>query len=331
MKRKYVVAVLLIYVLIACTFFSVKIEKTMMTQVTAVTVDSVEKVEIPITALFRDENGQYLYHAEEGVGWLEGLRAQECEDNTYTVDYYRQVVDGSSLWDQTVILSASRQPKIGEKVNVLEQRETVTDLYLFVYPEGVPASLSESTNANLTLQSLNAALIEVSDAQMPFLEHDVKNQFEAYQREGWKAYSLQSVEKMAESFPKAILAFVLFLIPVMLLLLTCILPQTGSKLLWINIGASAVALVGIFALLSSIDLPPSLVPVDNIFDFTHYTNILSEIESALAQLQYGNTLDIMRQSAASSVWVAIIGCGVAALLLMAEVLLWKTQRRKDVL
>ena len=326
MKRKYIVAVLLFYVLGVCTLFSVKIEKAMMTQATAVTVDTIEKKDIPITALFRDESGNHLYYAEEGLGWLEGLRVQECEDYNYTVDHYRQSIDVGFLWNQTVILSASRQPKIDERVNILWERQRVADRYLFLFTEEIsPEDFAEKA----LLQSGKAFLTEEPDAKAPFLEKEAKDRQESFSRQEYRIYSLNDAEQMAQSLPEIASVVALSFLPVLLLMFTCIAPQKKPTLFWINLFLSAAALAGAAFILPKIQLPPSWMPAENIFDFAHYRAVFAQIRGGLQALQYEKTLDIFARAHTDTVWAAVAAACISLLAVGAEVWAWKRLQKKQ--
>ncbi len=325
MKRKYIVAVLLFYVLAACTLFSVKIEKAMMTQATAVTVDTIEKKDIPITALFRDESGNHLYCAEEGLGWLEGLRLQECEDYNYTVDYYRQIVDGGFLWNETVILSASRQPKIDERVNILWERQRVADRYLFLFAE---EPLPDSLAGKALLQSGKAFLIEEPDAKAPFLEKEAKDRQESFSRQEYRIYSLNDAEQMAQSLPSIVSVVALSFLPVLLLLFTGIAPQKKPTLFWINLCFCTVVLAVIAYTLPKIQLPPSWMPAENIFDFAHYRAVFAQIRGGLQALQYEKTLDLFARAHTDTVWAAVAAAGISLLAVGAEAWAWRQLQKE---
>ncbi len=324
MKRKYIVAVLLFYVLTICTLFSVKIERSMMTQATAVAVNTKENTDIPITALFRDTGGTHLYYAEEGIAWLEGLRSQECDSNYYAVDHERQIVDGRHLGGKTIILSASRQPQSDERVNILQERQMAADRYLFLFTEEIPA---DALTNKILLQEASVFLTEEPEAYTPFFEHEVKNHQAGLAGMEYKVYSLNDAEQMARSLPGIVLVVALSLLPVLLLLFTCIAPQKGRILFGINLSLSVAVWVAVAFILSKIELPPSWMPPESILDFTHYRVISSQIKGTLETLQYDKTLTVFAQSETDAVW-ALITAGIVTLLAVGgEIWIWTAKRR----
>lgn len=325
MKRKYIVAVLLFYVFGICTLFSVKIERAMMTQATAFTIDSIDKMEIPISALFRDAGGSQLYYVEEGIAWLEGLRAQKCDANYYSVDYSRQIIDGSFLGGQTVILSASRQPENDERISILQERQTVADRYLFLFAEEIP---TDGLPNKILLQDTSAFLTEEPNAKAPFLEHEVKGQHAELAGMKYKIYSLNDAEQMAQSLPKIIGLFAFSLLPILLLLFICITPQKNQVLFWINLCVSVTALAVTAYTLPKIQLPPSWMPAENIFDLAHYRTMVTQIKDGLQVLQYDKTLDVFAKAHADTVRAVIAAVGVSLVAVGAEVWIWKRLRKE---
>ncbi len=326
MKRKYIVAALLFYVFGICTLFSAKIEKSMMTQATAVTIDTIDKMEIPLTALFRDAGGSDLYYAEEGIAWLEGLRAQECDSNYYSVDHSRQIIDGSFLGGQTVILSASRQPKNDERINILWERERIADRYLYLFAEECSP---EDLSGKILLQSAEAILTEEPDANAPFFEEEAKDRQADLYGQKYNIYSLNDAEQMAQSLSKIIVLFAFSLLPILLLLFICIVPQRHAVLFWINMCLSATVLVIIACILPKIQFPPSWMPAENIFDFAHYRAMFTQIKDGLQALRYDKTLEIFAQAYKDAVWVAIAATSVSLLAVGAEVWTWKHCEKKS--
>lgn len=325
MKRKYIVAVLLFYVFGICTLFSIKIERSMMTQATALKIDSIDKMEIPITALFQDAGGSYLYYAEEGIAWLEGLRAQECDSNHYSVDHSRQIIDGSFLGGQTIILSASRQPENDERINILQERQRIADRYLFLF---AGACSPEGLSGKILLQSAEAILTEEPDAKTPFLEEEVKDRQADLYGQKYNIYSLNDAEQMAQSLSKIIELFAFSLLPILLLLFICIAPQKSPVLFWINLCISATVLAVMAYTLPKIQLSPSWMPAENIFDFGHYRAMFTQIKDGLRTLQYEKTLDIFTQSQRGAVWATIASVGATLLAVGAEVWIWKLLRKE---
>lgn len=322
-KRKYIVAVLLLYIFGICTLFSVKIERSMMTQATAIKIGPKDTREIPATALFLDESGSHLYYAEEGIAWLEGLRTQKCDANLYSVDYLRQIIDAGYLGGRTVILSASRQPKSDERVNILWEREKTADRYLYLFAEG---GSPENVTGKVLLEGGRSVLTEEPDANAPFFQEEAKDrQADLYGQE-YTIYSLNDAEQMAQSLPAIVGMIALSVLPVLLLLFICIAPQKRPMLFWINLCISAAVWLAAAFILPRIQLPPSWMPGESIFDFAHYRDMFAQIKDGLQVLQYDKTLDIFARAHTDTVWTLIAAAGTSLLALGAEVWAWKRQK-----
>ena len=113
---------LILYILIACTIVSAWIEATMMTQVeqgpvnTKAAHEAVTR-ELPLRSLFADQEGLHLYEIYDGTGWESGKRIREVSGWSLT----GECVSISGFPDTAYVFSATRQPKAGEQVLVLEK------------------------------------------------------------------------------------------------------------------------------------------------------------------------------------------------------------------
>ena len=130
MKRAVSISMLIGYLLIVCTLLSLKIESTMMVQAVTHPLNAVTENTVSDSALFSDGHGKHLYYVEEGIGWDDGLRVKEFEEDLYSHNLGTRTVELSMYYDWNVIVTASRQPQAGEKIEIIENRSTEQDHYL---------------------------------------------------------------------------------------------------------------------------------------------------------------------------------------------------------
>lgn len=323
MKRAVSISMLIGYLLIVCTFLSLKIENTMIIHAVTHQLNAVTENTVSDSALFSDDSGKHLYYVEEGIGWDDGLRVKEFEEDLYSHNLGTRTVDLSMYYDWNVIMTASRQPQAGEKIQVIENRSTERDLYLLVYPNGTPSNLSAITEAKLIAVSDNAAVVELENATTPFFEHEAKSILAPYQQQGWRIYSLNCVAQFVECIPTFVLAFVLLLIPLFLLVPSCMIRHSKATVLWINAGISSVLMAIAFYFISPITLPISLLPANHIFDWNHYSLIFSEIGTALRQLELTDTMFMLENAGNTAIWIISVGIGIVTLFAIFELLLQK--------
>lgn len=297
MKRAVSISMLIGYLLIVCTLLSLKIESTMMIQAVTHPLNAVTENTVSDSALFSDGHGKHLYYVEEGIGWDDGLRVKEFEEDLYSHNLGTRTVELSMYYDWNVIVTASRQPQAGEKIEIIENRSTEHDHYLLFYPNGTPDSLSAITEAKLIAVGDNAAIVELENARTPFLEHEAKAVLAPYQQQGWRVYSLNCVTQFADYIPTLTLTLVLLLIPLVSLVLSCIMRHSQAIVLWINAGIAFILMAIAFYLISTITLPSSLLPANHIFDWNHYNLLFSEIGTALKQLDLLDTFPCLKMLA----------------------------------
>lgn len=310
-KRICYICLLVGFLLIGCTFLSHRVEETMMTQAVAKKLVGFDIV-LPGSVMFEGSGKPTLYAAEEGLGWNTGIRATEVSDRSYEImeNGMLKLSGGSG----TIIYTASREPLVGQRVNILDERASAPDRYLVLYLNGVPAKHDLPKDASPVKRSDSAILLEIPESALPFMEHEAKGKFGSIRGLQWRIYSLTDLEQLVGSLPLIALAAVLAAIPPVLFLLGVLLPhrQTGKDLmLRFHIGYGAASLAGFVGLLYAIRLPCSLVPADNIFQWEHYTAELSAVLSALEQLEELQLASLLNRVQTQSGW--ILAAGAAAL------------------
>ena len=119
---------LILYLLIACTILSAKIEEEMQTQV--ITTDyPVEKnksgnIQVSMNYLYQDANGgTHLFYVEEGTRWVRGNVSKELSPMEYTAGKdanMQPVVFVSANRDWSFVAVASRFPLDGRGVEICD-------------------------------------------------------------------------------------------------------------------------------------------------------------------------------------------------------------------
>ena len=325
-KRIGYLCMFLAFLLIGCTFLSRRVEETMMTQA-VVKHFSGSNITIPGKVLF----DMVLYDAEEGLGWNTGLRASEVSPTAY-----ERMSDGSLKMDYgsiDVIYTASRVPVPGERVNRIVtdkkgNRETAPDQYLVIYCDGVPQKHDIPEELSLVKRNENAMLLEAAESPVPFLEHEAKGKFSMIWGMEWRIYSMTDLEQLINSLPLITLAAVLAVIPLALFLLGLCLPPTDigkDPVLRLQLGVGISFLAGFIGVLYAIRLPSSLMPVDMIFHWDHYTSQLQLALNALELLEEPGLAQLLVQSRTSAILILVSGGFMLAVLLTLSAVLHKRQ------
>lgn len=296
-RRTLCVVCLVLYILISCTLFSLKIEDEMLTQVEILNVRKSaawgQSVSIPQTALFKDEKGRHLYEVIEGSGWESGLRVREISSNDYDLDMESGAVRLPGGRDYFLITTASRQPIEGELVEIVEanKEEPVSDRLLFVYPDGVPAELETSADMQVLEKTAQAILVQTEREDAPFFEHKQKAQCPSMAGKNWRIYSVNTLENFWKQLPLIVLIVGLLLCIVLLWFFfsfICRLTECFGKMLLFTGMASLIAFALEYAIISFIDLPAAVLPDTNILHISHYVCELRTIYIGLESLpNYG--------------------------------------------
>lgn len=329
---------LAIYLLIFCTFVSQKIEVEMLTEVKVKTIKGSlmwgQNIVLNTGVLFR-EAGDQLFELQEGTGWESGLRVREISENDYWIEEGngREFVSMIGGKDHTFILSASRLPQDGELVKIFEKMTTVEDTFLAVYPFGLPEYETLPNNVTLAAQSDTALLLSMGKAEEPFMEHGVKGGILAPLKDdwAWRVFSLRAVEDFLGQLPVLAVLLLILLIPGILWAVSCILLRRSKTCLLINAAIALILLCCLPFVLQAIDLPASLLPVDNILDFSHYSGEFSMILDSLKTLGGAGqlTLDLAAQTGVQSILILVGGtlfaCGLGAI----ETVLHRRSRKRE--
>lgn len=325
MKRKVLcVFSLILFLLIFCTFLSMKIEVEMLTQVEVKTINGSKiyfgNIELPISVLFKDEYQSHLYEVVEGTGWESGMRIQEIASQQYQVSEETQLVTLSPGQDYSFVLTASRQPSYGELVEIIEEPETAPDTYLVYYQSGVPEYEVLPEQTVLLAQSENALLLSVEEAVFPFFEHRAKNMLNTINAPDMRVFSLTEVEDFLTQLPLLTLLAILLIVPVMLWAAACIFSGWDHSriIVLLNTILIILTLCLLPQLLEQINLPASLLPSDNILDVSYYRTTFGVIFDIFEELEMVSSMKMKEAAISQVVGIWRISGGVTGVLIFAE-------------
>ncbi len=343
MKKKALCAFsLILYILIAFTFLSLKIEEEMITLVQVREIDpkkySSGTVEMPLKVLFEDTQGSrlHLYEVIDGTGWESGLRIREIPRGYWSIHTPEELTMPGGDNYRRVVQSASRQPTPGERTKIMPSRpERADDLYLAVYAREIPEVLELPSAVEVAARSDSALLLNATNMITPFFEHQAKG-MAVHTDMAKRIFSLTDVTQFLENLPLIVLLACTLLAPLPIWLLSCLLAGSAHKnryFLLLNTAAVIGLLAAAIALMGKIDLPSSLLPPVNIFSFDYYKAEFSQIFSALDGL--GNVAPdvtwlagVIPQRARHA---AAVGLGLTAAFLLAEALalLLRARRQRE--
>lgn len=320
MKRRVLcVFSLIAYLLCACTILSRKIEGEMMVEVqseTRNTKESGSSTAVNISAVFSDGEENHLYQIVDGTGWETGLRVRELPRSQWALGNAgsRLYADISGGEDYRLILSASRQPTEGEKVRIVDAFETVADQYLAVYPNGVPEPPELPLHLTEIGRSETALLLECPDGKLPFLPQTVKTS-SATTDMAQRIFSLTEAERFLAALPSVAAVVPTMIFGLLLWGFSCCLSVHAEKykgLLWLNAALAAGSLGVLAYLLGQFDLPASLLPADNIFQWQYYCEEFNTLLRALRSMGMENHPLFSQQETMTANAMAVIRKGILA-------------------
>ena len=318
---------LVLFLLVACTILCAEIEDTMMTHAIVKQESGMEfEVKLQPSSIFEDMMGTHLYELTEGVGWNTGLRAVEVPESYYNAE----ALSCSSFGKWEYIMSASRQPREGERIMVWALQRDMTkeeDTYLLYYPMGIldfEAMVKEGyiseydyekvmSGLEILEQNEQSMLVRVERGTLPYTEQMAKTELSTLEGMDWRIYRIKDVEKLLSSLPLIALVIIAVAFPIALWAYTCWLSrkeEENATLIKINAGVIAGMLIVLLILMKIIDLPPSLMPLDNIFDMAHYSQTFGTIFSLLGGMSSGQSVLTLAGSMETVFWV-ILAAGVA--------------------
>lgn len=324
---------LILYLLSACTILSLKIEEEM-----AVLAEVDERISektvarsitLSLRAVYTDMDGDHLYEVREGKGWESGLRIHEFP--SFSMDMMQGTASIYGTGDYRLIKSSSRQPQAGKLAIVVDEFETVNDRYLLYYEDGIPKARDFPDNAKLIGQSENAFLLDMTGVSLPFFAHTIETQSVVTDMSD-RIFSLTEAARFLEQIPSAVMVFIFLIAGIVFWGAACLFSvrvDANKLLIWINAILTAVSLWLMASVLNSIDLPASMLPVNNIFDWKYYSSQLSLVFGCLSD--FGMTDLLHLRDTVTNQCLKFIQRGALAVLLtaIAQMIIQYIMNRKN--
>lgn len=273
---------LILYILIACTIVSAWIEATMMTRVeqgpvnTKAAHEAVNR-ELPPRSLFADREGLHLYEIYDGTGWESGKRIREVSGWSLA----NECVSISGFPDTAYVFSATRQPKAGEQVLVLEKLDRGDDVYLALFQDGVPEELELPVEAAGSTKSSNALVLEMKNYTIPFMEHRAKSASPTLENAD-RIFSIGDVRQFFGQLPAIGALAGLLTAGLAFLLSAFVLRDRRHGPALVNLCLSGLCLCLTAVLLQKTTLPASLLPGENILELSYYREEFAALTSGLS-------------------------------------------------
>lgn len=333
---------LILYLLCVCTILSWKIETEQMALIqyeSRVTEESRTSTDVRIGAIFTDADGvNHLFQVVDGTGWEAGLRIEELSPEIWSVAVnpngqpYATILGGANY---RIVTSAARQPRDGEKAQVVEDFETVEDTYLALYPDGVTEPLKLPDQLTLARQGESALLLTCQEGQLPFLPSSLKAA-SITTGEAQQIYSLTEATQLLQALPAAAALPGLVLLGLVLWALSCCFSLRMHEtrgLVYLNVVLIAASLGALYWVAASFDLPASMLPTAGVLQWRDYAAAYTQIFEALQSLGMGDhplfsLLPAMLEQAAVVLRVSLGLLVAIPLLEVAGLLLWTRRARR---
>lgn len=325
MKKKVIfLFAFLFWVLAVCTLLALRIEALMTPQVVLVD-EHASRNSLPTDCVFTDESGPHVFTVVEGSGWNSGTLAQEVP-----TEYYSLNGDQLALYAYgDPVQYATKQPRDRYPVRVLKYPQTADDHWL-VCTEESPDLLENTKDISVEQVSGDVLLLAVHGMPSPFMQNRAKTIL--FEETGsptasFTIYSMNEVESFLRTLPLLALLVAFLLASLILWGYSCRLIKNARKdrtALLVNGGIVAAFFAGLPFLLNRVELPSSLLPQDNIFDFAHYGKEVSDIFSALQALAADGSevaaaaLSQAQTALWASLAVALAGAALGAVIVAVE-------------
>lgn len=279
MKKKLLyLGALVLYLLVACTMLSQKIEEEMATQVLIQEHSVVNRYSaggsMAADALFYVEGEPMLFEVVEGNGWESGTRLRLLEPDKWEYmpgKYPFLRFAGGRVYH--FVETASRTPVEGGMAKAIDGFESEEDSYLLLCPDGLPEGWTPPENWQVLQEKETALLLAVSEEETPFFQHRAKFRAGLAEKEKIELFSLSETAEFLEQLPGVGLTAVVLLLPLVLWLLSAFLLGDPGKYrvsLAVNGIVAATAVAVLPKLLGRISFPASMLPPESILDIAWY-------------------------------------------------------------
>ena len=323
MKRKAIcIFALIAYVLLFCTCVAPVVEREMATlaEVKHVKKNTKHNTDIPSYAYhWADMDG--LFQIKEGSGWNTGSRVEEIPKIYYNVSnhYYSNISLHPENYD--VILSASRVPKVGDRVEEIKLQDSPNEKIIIYCPEGYQEIVDRKDKFTVLGYGEKGILMNTSSSPVPFFESfaafSLENRLKA---ESFRVYSYTDAENLLKAMPQVAAYGATLLFAVVVWFGTCHMTKNeqASWLLWGNAGILGASLLGVILLGRTIDLPASLMPTESIFDLAHYKAEYETMFAALREVGDNGLQNLQIWCSIGAGLVLLLGIALGVALLFGE-------------
>lgn len=341
MKQKTLwISALVLWILIFSTAFSLWVERVTVPWVTVTearrTLDSIQE-SVPLDCLAEDEEGNpALYLTYEGWDGEEGTRASLMSPQSYSIAPDRINVE---FGGHPIIRYFSKRPQDGKPVNILLDPREGPDTLLILCPDGLPPVKENMPDGYRVVgQSGTALLVSAEHSSFPFLPKKADSDlFEGglFDEPKRQVYSLEEFQTFTGALRLLAVVPGLGLLVFLLWLYSCFLLKNAREnrtALLINGSIAVLSLLFIPVILSRAELPSSLLPPNNIVDFSYYVSEFREVFAGLegfaaaGDQTAAGTLQSAVQSLVCSLWVLLGGGALAAVAIIVETVFRKKRR-----
>lgn len=350
MKKKAILVFALVFWLLgACTFLSVKVEREMIPQVASAQAQQemgMSGAVLPGDCLIEDENGPHLYRIYQGTGWEEGTRA--AEERGWAPGEDRLILENA--WGDFVRYS-SKPLREGELIEVVRGRDKTQDRWLAVFPEDLTPELDwdrQELPGGVSLEEWNQNAVQLlaEDSEEPFMAGRAKSLVPELQ--GAAVYSFNDMYKLLDSFTALGLLLGILMAALVLWGASWGFSRRARRNRWalcLNLALGIGLLLCVPLVLDAMDLPSSLLPRERITDFGAIAREMDEffgalrsfappasdsgpLAAALPESEAGQAIIMTRNNVLARPWLyAFLGaaCGGLAALIEKAVL-WQVNR-----
>jgi len=245
MKRKVLcIFSLIAYLLLFCTCLAPTVEREMATlaDVKVIKAKTTTNSALPAYAAQWDQM-QGLFHIVEGSGWTTGPRVEQIPDQYYSISHSHITLHPGTPY--ALILSASRTPKEGDRVESVETKESPGEKLIVFCPKGILAVAPLQNNFTVLRQGEKTILLDTMSIKMPYFEHRMKNALvDRITAEQLRIYSYSDAKSFLSQLPLVAVLGALLLFGLTVWAGACRMTkkQQPGWLLWANAGLLGVSL-----------------------------------------------------------------------------------------
>lgn len=327
-KRVLCLFSLILYVLLACTILSTRIQEEMTTLVRVeerlATKRDPKTISLNSRSLFEKnryvpaDDGYYLFEVADRGGWAAGIRTHPVPEYTFQGEV--GVVYVNIDRNYTFVRAASRNPLPGKLAKPVTYFQRGADTNLLLYGRAFPKIREMPPGYTLAGEGDHALLLKTAQGSFPFLPHYLRTSNMTTDFAQW-VFSLTEAKAFLSVVPNAVVIGVTLLGVVLLWMCSCVLCIHTDRHKWL-LAANGLIALGSLALIWFIPLgfPASMLPPSSILDWNYYrsefTALLTGLSNFPAELAPMQAAIAQMQSRCQM--VLCIGLAAAAALILAE-------------